>query len=469
MAEKSVTSKRLEQLAEIDSGELCRKTISELFGISGDAVYSRFRRRNRSFYKKVDIAKVLRELRPEIDRWYDATAASKETGIDSKVMQNWSRYPCVRKRIDVRNSGGRVYFNPSWVNKTKIKIQRVGGWDNLISAPEASQMLDIEQHDLSRFNLQPLQFTGRRSKRYFQRDKVLKLKKKIEKVGGWDNLISTNQLAGILKISRHRVKWLGLSSFQFRGKKSKHYFRKERVLKLYGRIKIAESLYSSRKVASLLDWSDSEVLKVIKPAMHHPLTKEPRYLPSVVIKHFDSLYSKATPLNDILGYCQSHIYGNGDVKGIVKKLVYSGHIPRAGKDRKQNIYLTQDSENMVLSIYENHKKMAKKKVELLTIAEASSKMTISEKQLRHLVDYYGVAEPLSEYFPSTCLQYSRNGERLEVPFVTYVPKSRLYFLASPIVDSLDKRIRTLQTELAKEGKKLKDTPWRSRLMGVKSH
>ena len=223
---------------------------------------------------------------------------------------------------------------------------------------------------------------------------------------------------------------------------------------------------TTREVAFQLNWDDSQVPSTVEPIAHHPITGEPRYSLDSIEPHRGNIHSIATALNDILDYCQQRIHGNGQLKAVVRRLVHLGHIPKAGNDESQFIYLNLSSENMVKAIYENHRYMTEQNIQLLTIAQAAEQMLISEKQLRHLVDYYGVAEALSSgKRPKTVLYGNRFG-MLQVPYVVYTPGIRLYFLASPIVTALDSRIRTLQEELRANGKELQDTPWRAKLAHV---
>ena len=461
----SETSKRLEQLARIDKDELCRQVVAELLGVSGDATYARFRNRGLDFHRKKDIAKVLREFKPEIDRWSRARTVAEETGIDDNVVIYWSRTPQVKKQIGVRKAGHYCYFNPVWVKKVTKQLKTAGGWNNLISSRQAATLLGVNIGDLSSYRLSVYQFAGHRTKTFYAHDQVRRLKARIDREGGLENLTTGSMAALLLDVGKDRLPSLGLTPIQLGGKRSRRYFRLDKVREFKAEVEKAEALRTTRQIAFELDWPDRQVLRIMDPTMIHPISGEPRYRADVIGPYVNGLRSKATLLTDILEYCQAHIYPDDSVTKSVKGLVYRKHIPIAGKDDLGQIYLGSEGEAMIRTIYRNFRQMREMEISLVSIADASEQLPISEKQLRHLIEFYGTPEPLTSGCPSTHLG-AANGSRPSIPYVVYVPGCRVYRLTSPIVSSLHVGIRSLQAKLEAEGKKLSDIQWRSEVLRV---
>lgn len=413
MGEKSIVEENLKRLRRLKERDLTKKIVKELTGMSSGTLYNRTKSRKFNYKSKEDVASLIEENRPILEKWPRVSDLEELLHMGPHVYRHWQRSETIREHIGAVKILKRVYFNPDWFSRIKTEADKYEG--GLITILEASNMLGVSSQRLAGQSkkLGAIQPAGKRTMRFYPRSKIMDIKQKLDEIRD-------------------------------------------------------AKLLTSEDVSTELGARVEDVRKYIPPRFIHPISGRLLYDRSVLENYKDAVFVRCTSLYEILKYCERKIFNNNSVRRKISYLIGLGKIP-SEKIRGKNSahYLPMESEQMVRNVYKNLGRLNNEGVRLISINDAAKKIGLDTAQMDGLLANCGEEYLLTEnkriaYKLDVKIENRKVALRPMVPYVHWAQRTTRY-LADPVVNALGRGVKKIIREASQREGKPFDGYWYGRL------
>jgi hypothetical protein len=399
MPGEDIVEKNLKRLEQLSPDQLTYAMIIELTGLSSGTVARLDSKPDFARKNKNDIAALIVENRPILEKWPDVSDLEEVLHLGTYVYRYWYRSERIRERIGAIKMLGKLIFDPRWFEKVKKEAHKYHKW---VTEDKAIEIIGDESLKYKLAHAIPyMEPAGKGTHKLYPEEEVLKLRDELSKTKG---LITTNELADLLKI-------------------------------------------------------DGDVIRNNIPyVMKHPVSKSLLYDPKAFEQNKDAVFVTCARLPKVIRRLEQEYDLGVSLFNKIQNLITRRIIP--SESYNSLTFLPKDSQDMLKNVYSHLHLLQEKRYCLVDLETAKIFVGMD---VQNLIYKYGIEFLLSSDNEINLeLSSEKSSGRFSfIPRVPYLrwTKETVRMLASPTIYSLAYHIDLLK----KEREKIIDAYWTGRL------